>query len=86
MSENNKVIIYTSSLCSFCYKAKSLLQRKKIVFLEINIDINNNFRSEMIKKTKGKTSVPQIFFGDYHIGGCDELYKLEQENGLKKLS
>tara|TARA_A100001015_G_C14573951_1_gene550229 strand:+ start:92 stop:352 length:261 start_codon:yes stop_codon:yes gene_type:complete len=79
----NKVVIYTSSLCGFCYKAKSLLKRKNIFFDEINIDVNYEKKKEMISKSNGRTSVPQIFFDDQHIGGCDELFELDQENGLE---
>ena len=77
------VDIYTSSLCGFCYKAKSLLKRKNILFDEINVDINYEKKKEMINRSNGRTSVPQIFFGDQHLGGYDELYKLDQENGLE---
>ena len=80
---NKNVIIYTSSLCGFCYRAKSLLKKKNIFFEEINIDLDYSKRNEMIKKSNGRTSVPQIFFKDHHIGGCDDLYKLEEDNGLK---
>ena len=83
MKKVKKVIIYTSSLCGFCYKAKSLLKRKNIFFDEINVDINYEKKKEMINRSNGRTSVPQIFFDDQHIGGCDELYKLDQENGLE---
>ena len=86
MKTTNSLVIYTSSLCGFCYKAKSLLKRKNILFDEINIDIEYEKREEMINRSNGKTSVPQIFFGDHHIGGCDELYKLENENGLEILN
>ena len=82
---NKKIIIYTSSLCGFCYRAKSLLQKKNIPFEEIDIDLDFNKRSEMLKKTKGKSSVPQIFYENYHIGGCDDLFKLDKENGLEIL-
>jgi len=81
MSKN--IIIYTSSLCGFCYRAKSLLKSKKIPFEEIDIDLDYNKRNEMIKKSGGRTSVPQIFYKNHHIGGCDDLYKLEAENGLE---
>ena len=81
MSKN--IIIYTSSLCGFCYRAKSLLKSKKIPFEEIDIDLDYNKRNEMIKKSGGRTSVPQIFYKNRHIGGCDDLYKLEAENGLE---
>ena len=83
MNKVIKVVIYTSSLCGFCYKAKSLLKRKNILFDEINVDINFEKKKEMINRSNGRTSVPQIFFDDLHIGGCDELYKLDQENGLE---
>jgi glutaredoxin 3 len=83
MNKVNKVVIYTSSLCGFCYKAKSLLKRKNIRFDEINVDINYEKKKEMINRSNGRTSVPQIFFNDQHIGGCDELYKLDQDNGLE---
>ena len=86
MKTTNTLVIYTSSLCGFCYKAKSLLKRKNILFDEINIDIHYEKKEEMINRSNGKTSVPQIFFGDHHIGGCDELYKLENENGLEILN
>lgn len=80
---NKKIIIYTSSLCGFCYRAKSLLKTNNIPFEEIDIDLDYSKRNEMIKKSGGRTSVPQIFFKDHHIGGCDDLYKLEEDYGLK---
>ena len=80
---NKNITIYTSSLCGFCYRAKSLLQMKNIPFEEIDIDLDYNKRNEMIKKSGGRTTVPQIFFKDSHIGGCDDLYKLEEENSLE---
>ena len=83
MNKVNKLVIYTSSLCGFCYKAKSLLKRKNIVFDEINIDMDYENKSEMINRSNGRKSVPQIFFNDQHIGGYDELFKLDQENRLE---
>ena len=82
---NKNVIIYTSSLCGFCYSAKSLLKRKGIPYKEIDIDLNYEKRIEMIKKSNGQTSVPQIFFKNRHVGGCDDLFKLENENDLEFL-
>ena len=79
---NKDILIYTSSLCEFCYKAKSLLKKKNLPFHEIDIDLDYSKKNEMIKKSGGCTSVPQIFFKDHHIGGCEDLYKLEKENGL----
>jgi len=81
----NKVVIYTSSLCGFCYKAKSLLKKKNIVFEEIDIDFQYEKKVEMINKSNGRTSVPQIFFGDKHIGGCDDLFELEEKDELNNL-
>ena len=83
MKENKTVIIYTSSLCGFCYKAKSLLNKYKIDFNEVNIDFDYNKKEEMVFKANGKTSVPQIFIGSQHIGGCDDLYELEKLNKLE---
>ena len=80
---NKDIIIYASSLCGFCYRAKSLLKKKNIPFEEIDIDLDYSRRNEMIKKSGGRTSVPQIVCKDRHIGGCDDLYKLEEENGLE---
>ena len=82
---NKDVIIYTSSLCGFCYRAKSLLKRKNIHYKEIDVDLDFEKKSEMVKKSNGRTSVPQIFFKNHHIGGCDDLFKLEEENGLEFL-
>ena len=83
MKENEQVVIYTSSLCGFCYKAKNLLKKYNIDFNEVNIDIDYKKREEMVLKTNGKTSVPQIFIGVKHIGGCDDLCELEKENKLE---
>ena len=80
---NKDITIYTSSLCGFCYRAKSLLKKKNIPFDEIDIDLDYNKKIEMIKKSGGSTSVPQIFFKDHHIGGCEDLFNLEKENGLE---
>ena len=77
------IVIYTSSLCGFCYRAKSLLKRKNIPFREIDIDLDFEKRKEMIKKSSGSTSVPQIFYKNNHVGGCDDLFKLDEENGLE---
>ena len=82
---NKNVTIYTSSLCGFCYRAKSLLKRKNIPYKEIDVDLNYEKRNEMVKRSNGKTSVPQIFFKNHHVGGCEDLFKLEQENGLEFL-
>ena len=83
MKKNTQVLIYSSSLCGFCYQAKILLKKKNISFKEIDVDDDFNKRKEMIAKANGRTSVPQIFFGDIHIGGCDDLFNLEKIGELE---
>ena len=80
-----KVEIYTSFFCGFCYRAKSLLDRKKAEYDEIDIMLHPNRRAEMIERAAGKTSVPQIFIDGAHIGGSEELLALEQEGRLDDL-
>ena len=79
-----KVIIYTSNNCPYCVKAKILLDKKHILFEEINI-ANDEMREKMIIQSGGKKTVPQIFINDQHIGGCNDLYELEQQNKLDDL-
>ena len=83
MKENIQVLIYSSSLCGYCYQAKTLLKKKNISFQEIDVDEDFNKRKEMIAKSNGQTSVPQIFFGDIHIGGCDDLLNLDRIGKLE---
>ena len=83
MKENIQVLIYSSSLCGYCYQAKTLLKKKNISFQEIDVDEDFNKRKEMIAKSNGRTSVPQIFFGDIHIGGCDDLLNLDRIGKLE---
>ena len=75
------VTIYTTMTCPFCYKAKGLLKKKGIDFKEISVDLNSKLRAEMAKKA-GKTSVPQIWFDEEHIGGCDDLHALDSAGTL----
>ena len=77
-----KVTIFTTKTCPYCFKAKRLLKKLNIAYKEISVDFNPKLRAEMAEKA-GKTSVPQIWFDDNHIGGCDDLYKLEENNGLE---
>jgi glutaredoxin 3 len=65
--------------------AKKLLDSKNILYQEININVEKHKKDEMIYLAKGKTSVPQIFFDELHIGGCEELYKLERANKLESI-
>ena len=77
------ILIYTGPSCNFCAAAKKLLERNNLKFSEIDISSGENIRDEMIKKSNGQRTIPQIFFGDRHIGGYTELRALEKENKLK---
>jgi len=79
------ILIYTGPSCNFCAAAKRLLERNKLKFSEIDISSGENIRDEMIKKSNGQRTIPQIFFGDHHVGGYTELKALEKENKLKEL-
>lgn len=78
------VLIYTSALCGYCVRAKQLLQRKGVAFDEISVDSKPDVRAEMVRKA-GKTSVPQIWIGSAHVGGCDDLHALERAGKLDAL-
>ena len=81
----SKVEIYTWQYCPFCIRAKSLLKKKNIDFLEHKIDGDDNAREIMIDRANGRRTVPQIFINNNGIGGCDELYELERKNELNEL-
>ena len=78
------VVIYTTRWCPFCIRAKHLLQQKQVSFEEIPVDSNRDLRAEMAQRA-GRTSVPQIWINNEHIGGCDELYALERRGALDTL-
>ena len=80
-----KVEIYTWQYCPFCIRAKSLLNKKNIKFIEYKIDGDESAREKMSERANGKRSLPQIFIDDNSIGGCDDLYSLEEENKLDAL-
>ena len=79
------VEIYTTQYCGYCRMAKTLLTKKKIAFEEIAVDHDPTLRAEMTARAGGRTTVPQIFIGQTHVGGCDDLYALEHAGGLDKL-
>ena len=79
------ITIYTGPFCNYCDAAKRLLTRNNAQFKEINIATVNGAKEEMILKTNGKKTIPQIFFDDKHIGGYDEVRALEKENKLQDL-
>ncbi len=78
------VIVYMGPRCNFCEAAKRLLDRNNIPFKEINIAIEDGKRDEMLKKSNGKKTIPQIFFDKHHIGGYEELRALEKKGELSK--
>ncbi|SET86150.1 glutaredoxin 3 [Thalassotalea agarivorans] len=80
-----KIDIYTKMTCFFCHRAKALLQQKGVRYNEIKIDANPAKRPEMIERSGGGYTVPQIFIGDVHVGGCDDLFALEAKGKLDKL-
>ena len=79
------VTVYMGPMCAFCDAAKRLLTKKNIPYKEINVALDENKREEMLKKSNGKKTIPQIFIEDYHIGGYVELRSLEVEGKLDNL-
>ena len=79
------VTVYMGPMCSYCDAAKRLLARNNITYKEINIALEEGKMDEMIKKSNGKRTIPQIFFDEYHVGGFEELRALEKENKLLNL-
>ena len=79
------VRIYTTPICPYCMRAKSLLSRKGAAFDEIDVFMDADARTEMERNTGGARTVPQIFIGDTHVGGCDDLYALEKAGKLDGL-
>jgi len=81
----NNVVIYTKAYCPYCVRAKALLNHKNIEFVEFDIGQQPELRNEMIDKANGSYTVPQIFVGEQHIGGCDDMMSLEAQGKLDKL-
>jgi glutaredoxin 3 len=80
----SEILIYTADRCPYCVMAKRLLDKKQAIYTEINVDAKAGMREEMMQKTRRRT-VPQIYIGDLHIGGFDDLYALEQAKTLDAL-
>jgi glutaredoxin 3 len=79
------VILYTKSDCPYCHKAKALLREKGAAFVEHDLCRHPSLREEMVTKSGGRTSVPQIFISGRHIGGCDDLHALDAKGALDAL-
>jgi glutaredoxin 3 len=80
-----KVLIYTGPSCPYCIAAKTLLKNKKVTFEEINLGEQPDKMNEMLQKSGGRRTVPQIFIGETHVGGSDELHALEKAGKLNSL-
>jgi glutaredoxin 3 len=78
------ITLYVTGWCPYCDRAKGLLTGKKLVYQEINVDDDAKFREEMVERS-GRRTVPQIFIGDTHVGGCDDLFALEGSGELDRL-
>lgn len=79
------VEIYTTPTCPYCTAAKQLLRKKGVVFTEIDVSRDPDLRTIMTKRAGGSRTVPQIFIGGQHIGGCDDMYALDHAGGLDPL-
>jgi glutaredoxin 3 len=79
------IVIYTKSSCPYCHAAKDLLRRKGAPFEEIRVDGDRAAQAAMAVKAGGRSTVPQIFIGDTHVGGCDDIYELDSAGRLDPL-
>ena len=80
-----QVEIYTKATCPYCIRAKQLLDSKGVQYREIEVDFGGPEKQEMVQRANGRMTVPQIFIGDQHIGGCDDLMALEYAGKLNGL-
>ncbi|EIW88793.1 MAG: glutaredoxin 3 [Alishewanella agri] len=80
-----EVTIYTKAYCPYCVRAVGLLREKQVSYQEIRIDLQPERRDEMINRANGRTTVPQIFIGEQHIGGCDDMFALDAQGKLDSL-
>jgi glutaredoxin 3 len=81
----SNIKIYTTPICPYCVRAKALLKKKGAAFDEIDVFMDADARQEMEDRSNGRRTVPQIFIGDTHVGGCDDLYALESQGELDPL-
>lgn len=79
------VTLYTTAWCPYCSAAKTLLREKGVAFTEIDVEKTAGARATMTQRSDGRTSVPQIFIGDTHVGGCDDLYAMDRAGKLDTL-
>lgn len=81
----SNVVIYTKAYCPYCVRAKAVLDTKGAAYQEIRIDQQPELRPQMIEKANGRSTVPQIFIGEHHVGGCDDLLAADASGALNKL-
>jgi glutaredoxin 3 len=79
------VEIYTTPFCGYCHAAKRLLSKKGVEYTEFDVSADPSLRQEMMQRANGGYTVPQIFIGSTHVGGCDDLFELEQDGKLDSL-
>ena len=79
-----RVEMYVKSFCPYCYRAEKLLESKGVEYETYELN-SPDLRQEMIRRANGRTTVPQIFIDDHHVGGCDDLYALDREGKLEQL-
>lgn len=81
-----KIVMYATAVCPYCIRAEQLLKRKGVTEIEkVRVDLEPERREEMLAKSNGKRTVPQIFIGDIHVGGCDDLHELDRQGKLDPL-
>jgi len=78
------VVMYSTGFCPYCVRARMLLDRKSVIYVDIRVDLEPALRAEMIHRS-GRTSVPQIFIDNFYVGGCDDMYALERQGRLDTL-
>ncbi|MBP7252623.1 MAG: glutaredoxin 3 [Alphaproteobacteria bacterium] len=79
------IVVYSGPNCPYCWRAKQLLKHKGAPFTEIDVRADSAALAEMLAKSQGKQTIPQIFIDDKHVGGCDDLYALDQAGQLDPL-
>ena len=81
-----RIVMYATEVCPYCVRAEQLLRRKGVTDIEkIRVDLDPSRREEMLARSNGKRTVPQIFIGDFHVGGCDDLHELDRQGKLDGL-
>ena len=86
MDNTPDIVVYSTGWCPYCVRARALLERKGLPFREIKVDENPAEREAMLARSGGRRTVPQIFVGDHHVGGFDELYALDKAGKLDALT